>query len=85
MPFCYQTLRGIQFSSPSQSWPCQKPESGNEELKGLEEESTRGWELPTETAAIQEGADAADASFRPDLLLLKESLPEGTREFAKFT
>lgn len=41
MPFCYQTLGCVQFSSGSQSWPCQKPESGNEELKGLEEEGGR--------------------------------------------
>lgn len=34
---------------------------------------------------IQKGTDATDASFRPGLLLIKDSLPEGTRWFAKFT
>lgn len=34
---------------------------------------------------IQKGTHGTEASFRPGLLLIEDSLPEGTRGFAKFT
>lgn len=84
MPFCYQTVCYIQFSSVTQSWPCQKPESGNEELRGWERKAEGGRSCQ-HCLVIQKGAEATDASFRPGFLLIKESLPEGRRQFAKFS
>lgn len=82
MPFCYQTLCYVQLCSVSQSWLCQKPVR-QWRAKGFGGRKQRrvgavkiGWE-------IQKTADATEASFRPGLLI-KESLPEGTRQFAKF-
>lgn len=51
--------------------------AGGGEQKGIEAVNT-AW-------GIQKGTNATAASFRPDLLLIKDSLPEGTRQFAKFT
>lgn len=46
----------------------------------------RGEELSTVLGEFRrEPSNATDASFRPGLLLIKDSLPEGTRRFAKFT
>lgn len=85
MPFCYQTVCSVQFSSASQRWPCQKPESGGEELECLGGGEQRGEELSTLLGEFRRAPrDATDASFRPSLLI-KDSLPEGTRWFAKFT
>jgi hypothetical protein len=52
----------------------------------LGEENRKGWELSTLLGNSEgKGTDATDASFRPGLPLIKDSLPEGTRWFAEFT
>lgn len=51
--------------------------AGGGEQKGMGAVST-AW-------GIQKGTDATDASFRPGLPLINDSLPEGTRWFGKFT